>query len=403
MDLIPLHISVPGQKRPQQLSRQSAADLSELWRAVGSGWSTNVLTEHGDNHQQDDSQAWGSPVLLPCCGSKGEQCKELCTSQIPHTHYSRGPWQQCQIPRARVLPSWDLQDRQTSLWAIAPVWAGQGRWGSLHQPRADTKPAPEAEWLCPSVSVPRGTEGHHSLCWQRDWHSLLFPWIPALERLLLPLLNSIAPGSVRQRIPPPVFPIPWLREWLGKLTRQILLQLDLEEAFYLHTIFFKVLSFLPMAALFTDVLYPFLSSSDICASWAYNKKKGFLPTPVPNLNSSSFLFQINQCKQSTRSLFSPASLISYACNKWEILTPGKVISGLTRVDAQWYAYHQTLHCKPFTKAVKQPISPCPVQSVPWDHLKWSPSSNPPSLPLDVFSLFKSSNTSSFISDFNGNH
>lgn len=31
------------------------------------------------------------------------------------------------------------------------------------------------------------------------------------------------------------------------------------------TIFIKALSFLPMAALFKDVLYPFLSSFDVCA------------------------------------------------------------------------------------------------------------------------------------------
>lgn len=46
--------------------------------------------------------------------------------------------------------------------------------------------------------------------------------------------------------------------------RQILLQLDLEEAFHLYTVFIKALSFLPMAALFTDVLYPLFFSFDVC-------------------------------------------------------------------------------------------------------------------------------------------
>lgn len=51
-------------------------------------------------------------------------------------------------------------------------------------------------------------------------------------------------------------------EWL---MRQILLQLNLEEAFHFYTVSIKALSFLPMAALFTDVLYPLLSSFDVCA------------------------------------------------------------------------------------------------------------------------------------------
>lgn len=111
MDPVPLYISVPLHKRPWQLSCQSAADISEPWKAVGSGWSTSVLTKHGNNHEQDDSQAWSSPILLPWCGNKGKQCKELCTSQIAHTHHPRGPWWECRILKAQVLPCWDLQER----------------------------------------------------------------------------------------------------------------------------------------------------------------------------------------------------------------------------------------------------------------------------------------------------
>lgn len=137
---------------------------------------------------------------------------------------------------------------------------------------------------------------------------------------------------------------------------------------------------------------------EVTPPWAH-KRKGFLPTRVPNFNYLSYFK--NQCKQPTRSLFSPASLRSCACHKWEILSPGKMISGLTRVDAEWDAYHQTLHCKSFAKAVSWSISPCPIYPVPWHYFKWSPSSNPPSLQL--FSPSSNSQIPEFISEFNGNH
>lgn len=133
---------------------------------------------------------------------------------------------------------------------------------------------------------------------------------------------------------------------------------------------------------------------EVTSPLSTQKKKGscfhLFPISIPSLP-----YFKNQCKQPTRSLLSTAYLRSCACHKWEILTPGKVISGLIRVDAQWDAYHQTLNWKSYTKAVSWPISPCPIHSVTWECFKWCPSSNHPSLQL--FSPSSNSQTPEFSS------
>lgn len=102
-----------------------------------------------------------APFSCPGVGTKVS--KELCTSQIP-------PLQRplARVPDPKGTGSAQLRlARQAKLdTELKPLCkqgrAGQGRWDCLHQCRANTKPAPQAEWLCQEdwrTPIPVLTEG----------------------------------------------------------------------------------------------------------------------------------------------------------------------------------------------------------------------------------------------------
>lgn len=88
------------------------------------------MTEHGNNHEQDDSQAWGSPILLPWCGNKGEQ------GAVYITDPTHPPLQRplARVPDPKGTGSAQLRlARQAKLdTELKPLCeqgrAGQGRW-----------------------------------------------------------------------------------------------------------------------------------------------------------------------------------------------------------------------------------------------------------------------------------